>query len=1345
VVLPTGGAYEYDYPAAPMGDCGNAASTTAGCIATGSQPTFNDVDLPVKSVFRRVTERRTFRSGATPTGGTQAAVLEGVTDYSPNGGVVTVTSSGATGTVLSTDKHVFSGDPSLNGGFSGPPTAWYGFYLDGKETETDLGLTGTTPARKSQFVFSTTAIQGGNVGYINTHECETFTTVNDGSATLSSGSLSIFDTYSNVTDTLQYGYGSGLSLLSSCPASTASAPPGYTRALHTGYLTGGYDTVASTADATNHMRALPTETDTFDPAISATTPASKTTYGYDAGSTTSRTPTYSGGFQSLLTGRVPGNLTSKSEIKTGSSALTIAFAYDQLGNLVSVTEPRLNVTTFGYTDACDSGPTGMFAYRTSTTNALLQTASARYDCNNGAITSITDANNVTTPSSSTPDPFDRLILVTHAAGAAGRESKTQIQYPSLNQVAINSDLTAEGDGATHRVLNIDGLGRTSEQDDYIDATHYIAVRKTYDGKGRPATVTNPYLAGTETANSAATTYDGLDRAIRVATADGAPTTTGYTVDTANALFTATVTDPAGSKRAAGTDALGRTMHVTEYQGSQTYQTSYLYDVLDELTSVAQSGLGRQFTYNSLRQLVTATNPESGTICYGTVSGSTCAENYDANGNLLKKTDALGLAVSYGYDALNRLASKTYSDGTPSVSMTYDAPGVANSTGRVTLAKTTNPSTGQVLTSQSITSYHQRGWPTGSVETIGSNAPMAFSYDYNLAGGMKYESYPSGRALTTGFDALNRPVSVNGVLSGVAETYVNQAQYASNGAISSIAFGTAGSGISQTVTFDGGSNTLRGQPTKVQASVGASSVWSLNYGYCAGGAASCATNNGNLKTERIVTGAFDATQTFAYDGINRLTDAVETQTASPATVNWGQHYAFDAFGNRAVVSGTAPNNYIPTSALTPQVTSQTGAVPFSNNRWLGATHAVSGEITGLNGVTYGYDAEKRLTTVTNEPSMPGISYAYDANGKRVQKTVGSAVTLYAYDAAGELAAEYGPATNAAPGTSYLVTDALGSTRAELDTGGNLTRTIDYLPFGEEIPNGVGGRPQPPYLGVVYPSSTPDGVPVKFTGKERDAETGLDYFGARYMSSAQGRFTSPDPSNMGVDFFLPQTWNRYAYVGNNPLAYVDQNGLWWTSSHNAAIAEALPGLSAADLKSVQNGSLAADKGQIMGMDAQSPAVSFAHHMSSGTDSDRASAVGTAVAAEARFISDGQGAARSEQAAWIAAGHTGLSPKALQIFGNFTHPAVDATSPVHEGHQPWSGCGANLVACVWHGIGEAPILFNMNLGGRKESAISILQFYFVDTFGSDAARKADPEGDRRSSHRGCLIDRDTGGCAP
>jgi RHS repeat-associated protein len=66
-------------------------------------------------------------------------------------------------------------------------------------------------------------------------------------------------------------------------------------------------------------------------------------------------------------------------------------------------------------------------------------------------------------------------------------------------------------------------------------------------------------------------------------------------------------------------------------------------------------------------------------------------------------------------------------------------------------------------------------------------------------------------------------------------------------------------------------------------------------------------------------------------------------------------------------------------------------------------------------------------------------------------------------------------------------------------------------------------------------------MKFTGKERDAETGLDYFGERYFSSAQGRFTSPDALIGKLEWLAdPQRWNHYAYVRNNPLRYVDPVG-------------------------------------------------------------------------------------------------------------------------------------------------------------------------------------------------------------
>jgi RHS repeat-associated protein len=122
--------------------------------------------------------------------------------------------------------------------------------------------------------------------------------------------------------------------------------------------------------------------------------------------------------------------------------------------------------------------------------------------------------------------------------------------------------------------------------------------------------------------------------------------------------------------------------------------------------------------------------------------------------------------------------------------------------------------------------------------------------------------------------------------------------------------------------------------------------------------------------------------------------------------------------------------------------------------------------------------------------------------------------------------------------WLVGDHLGTPRMIVNKGGSLSavKRHDYLPFGEELFAGTGGR-------ASTQGYTGDNVRQKFTEKERDNETGLDYSINRYYSSTQGRFTSPDPMNSSGIPLLPQTWNRYAYTINNPLLYTDPKGLIW----------------------------------------------------------------------------------------------------------------------------------------------------------------------------------------------------------
>jgi len=132
---------------------------------------------------------------------------------------------------------------------------------------------------------------------------------------------------------------------------------------------------------------------------------------------------------------------------------------------------------------------------------------------------------------------------------------------------------------------------------------------------------------------------------------------------------------------------------------------------------------------------------------------------------------------------------------------------------------------------------------------------------------------------------------------------------------------------------------------------------------------------------------------------------------------------------------------------------------------------------------------------------------------------------------------------------------GTPRMVLDQTGSLTalKRHDYLPFGEELFAPTNGRT------AAQGYASGDGVRQHFTQKERDNETGLDYFGARYYASMQGRFTGVDPYDINLErqdtsdleeaealfrnyISQPQHWNRYTYPLNNPLRYVDPDGLY-----------------------------------------------------------------------------------------------------------------------------------------------------------------------------------------------------------
>jgi len=197
--------------------------------------------------------------------------------------------------------------------------------------------------------------------------------------------------------------------------------------------------------------------------------------------------------------------------------------------------------------------------------------------------------------------------------------------------------------------------------------------------------------------------------------------------------------------------------------------------------------------------------------------------------------------------------------------------------------------------------------------------------------------------------------------------------------------------------------------------------------------------------------------------------------------------------------------------------------------------------GPIGGPYVFDAENHLI------SAGGMDYLYDGDGKRVGKAPASAPTqpnyLYWYGMGPDILEETDGAGNylyrdfrfngmlLARGeddwVDHFFADALDNTRCVYGDNDPDGGCSDYYPFGGERP--------------IASSNNGVNVPFKFTGKERDSESGLDNFGARYNSSNFGRFMSPDPLMASATVYNPQTWNRYTYALNNPLKFIDPNGL------------------------------------------------------------------------------------------------------------------------------------------------------------------------------------------------------------
>jgi RHS repeat-associated protein len=548
--------------------------------------------------------------------------------------------------------------------------------------------------------------------------------------------------------------------------------------------------------------------------------------------------------------------------------------------------------------------------------------------------------------------------------------------------------------------------------------------------------------------------------------------------------------------------------------SSSRGTFYQYDVLGNLLSVAQGGQARTYTYDALNRVTSYCTPETGAS--GSACGTTNIYYTNATSGLCagdpavpcRITDPLGVTTTFQYDQLNRLTSKSYSDGTtPMITYCYDGQNAAclssfssaNGNGRRTAMKDGSGATGW--------SYD----PDGNVITkqrTTSGVTQTFSYTHNLDGSVATLGYPSGRTIAYSYSNAQRTLSAIDTASGI--NYATGATYSPNGALASVSHGATANGISENYTYN-----HRMQLTRILDSTPTSKILDLEYSLNQG-----IGNNGNIAS---ITNNIDntRTQSFAYDALNRLA-AAQSQASSGGNC-WGLSFGIDSLANLNSETVTKCS----ANALSVSVNAKN---QITNT---GFAYDSDGRLTNDGTYTYAYDAEDHLTAAA------GVTYSYDGNGLRVMKSNGTidwrgagGNILVETNLTGGLQNEYiffngaRVARRDSSGNGYyLFTDHLGSTRAATNATGSTCYQADFSPYGGELtPSGFTNSCAPNY---------------RFTGYEYDSETQNNYALARYYNPHFGRFLSADP--IDGDPEDSQSWNKYAYVGNNAANFVDPAGM------------------------------------------------------------------------------------------------------------------------------------------------------------------------------------------------------------
>jgi len=803
--------------------------------------------------------------------------------------------------------------------------------------------------------------------------------------------------------------------------------------------------------------------------------------------------------------------------------------YDALGR-VEATVVNWNPATLSSPADCILSPTNesvenvctLYGYdaagnQITTTNALNQTDLTVYDAANRPVINVANWDGTTLEDESDcsfpparPDTnlctvtyFDARDQIIAARDPLGHQ--TEFGYNGLGQLITTTRYL--GGEPVITVNHYDTLGNLVGQSDALGHT----VTYVYDELGRLVKTISP--EGVQIAQS----YNTVGQVITMT--DGL----GHAVIIDRDAFgrRSTVTDAEGNVTQYAYDGLGNQIAMIDANG---VRTGYEYDGLNRLVSVVEndadgtsthdSNVLTQYAYDALGNRLIITNALGYTsthTIYDALGRPSIVEDalghqthtrYNALGYRTVVTDAIppggtqadGAVMRYNYDSLNRLIAVHYETDGVTVQYEYDAVGnrmAMTDTLGVTryeyddlyrLVSVTNPFTGTVV------------------------------YGYDLAGNRTQLIYPdlsegsgqSGKVVTYTYGADNRLVQVQDW----------------DGGLTSYAYDTAGRLITTTLPndvvttnqYDDANRLTRIEHKDAEENLLARYVYVLDQvGHRIG-----TTETISIPAQGLVTTAI----TYTYDGLQRLVVA-DYSTSEKF------EYVYDAVGNRTIYTATVGGN--------PDVTtySYDAANRLANVGGVAYTWDDGGRLLDDGTYQYTWDTAGQLITVTD--GVNTLGFRYDGDGNRLIRIVNGTLTTHTLDvglvlpellvAHGDgstthyLHLSSGVATDDTGTWTYSALDALDSVRQRLDASGQVLSANAYRPFG-------------------LPLAGDGGDLYGYTGEWWEGDAGLLHLRARYLQVETGRFISQDP--WPGHFRLPQTLNRYAYVENNPVNWLDPSG-------------------------------------------------------------------------------------------------------------------------------------------------------------------------------------------------------------